>query len=70
MFNTIITFQQSQYLIKSQPISRTVMFMLTNESIYLTYALIARQDCKFPKGTKGKALKEEDIKSLYVGSID
>jgi len=44
--------------------------MLTNESIYLTYALIARQDCKFPKGTKGKALKEEDIKSLYVGSID
>ena len=27
----------------------------------LGYALIARQDCKFPKGTNGKAFKEEDI---------
>ena len=27
----------------------------------LGYALIARQDCKFPKGTKGKALKEEEM---------
>lgn len=27
----------------------------------LGYALIARQDCKFPKGTNGKAFKEEDM---------
>ena len=27
----------------------------------LGYALIARQDCKFPKGTRGKAFKEEDM---------
>ena len=27
----------------------------------LGYALIARQDCKFPKGTKGKAFKEEEM---------
>ena len=27
----------------------------------LGYALIARQDCKFPKGEKGKALQEVDI---------
>jgi len=27
----------------------------------LGYALIARQDCKFPKGTKGKALHEKDV---------
>ena len=27
----------------------------------LGYALIARQDCEFPKGTNGKAFKEEDM---------
>jgi len=27
----------------------------------LGYALISRQDCKFPKGTNGKAFKEEDM---------
>jgi len=27
----------------------------------LGYALIARQDCKFPKGKNGKAFKEEDM---------
>ncbi len=27
----------------------------------LGYALIARQDCEFPKGTNGKAFKEEDL---------
>ncbi|MBT3256243.1 MAG: hypothetical protein HN366_07285 [Deltaproteobacteria bacterium] len=27
----------------------------------LGYALIARQDCRFPNGTNGKALKDEDL---------
>ena len=27
----------------------------------LGYSLIAKQDCKFPKGTNGKAFKEEDM---------
>ena len=34
----------------------------------LGYALIARQDCKFPKGIKGKAFKEEDMPNARVKS--
>ena len=32
----------------------------------LGYALIARGDCKFPKGTNGKAFKEEEIPSAIA----
>jgi hypothetical protein len=32
----------------------------------LGYALIARQDCKFPKGINGKAFKEEDMPNAIV----
>lgn len=38
-----------------------LFWSVTHIQLSLGYALIARQGCKFPKGTNGKAFNEEDI---------
>lgn len=41
-----------------------LFWSVSHVQLSLGYALIARQSCKFPKGTQGEAFREEDIPNM------
>ncbi len=43
-----------------------LFWSIAHIQLSLGYALIARQDCEFPKGTKGKVLHEKDVPNVIA----
>ncbi len=43
-----------------------VFWSVAHIQLSLGYALIAREDCQFPKGAKGKALQEKDVPNAIL----
>ena len=43
-----------------------LFWSVAHVQLSLGYALIAREDCQFPKGTKGQALQEKDVPNAIL----